>query len=154
MTVTVNDPVLPDVKELFDLLVAQPGWSVPPNKGLPARRWCQYGIPVVTCEELAMGVLNLREEDVVPGAPQCGTLQLADLMVVVGRECGDESTNEGSTDIPAAEQNAVYMDADTTVLRDWLDQIEVSPTSPVSFGYAVEGGIAYVTLNVAVRLGW
>lgn len=120
----------------------------------PALQWAQLGMPVVTCEALALGVTNSNARELFPGSGQrCGVIQTVTVTVVLGRECVIEYADDGTTDPTRARSAWEQMDQDSEELWEWAIGLDPIPdglaatTVGIATAWSAEGGLGYIVMT-------
>ena len=95
------------------------GW---PSK-IPANRWAQYGRPIVTCEGAAVGSSISRRRPLFTNSVACGHLEIADITIVIARDCAVEFNEDGHTDAEKAALVSQQFGEDTQIITDLFNMI-------------------------------
>lgn len=120
---------------------------------LPDPVYAQLGDIIVDCQGTTVSVMNLAEQDLVPGAPDCGVVEFADIIVIAARECANVANEDGTTNHEAMASVSATMDADGAILLDWADikmQEALMTLGRPTLTYSIQGGIAFVTLSITL----
>lgn len=130
------------VKELDELAVPDPLHA-------------QLGDVIVDCEGTIVSITNKTEQVLTEGAPQCGVIELADIVVVAARECSNVANDDGTTDWAKMDAVSASLDHDGAILEDWADgkmaEAFFRLGRPV-ITYTIQGGIAFVTLTMTLPI--
>lgn len=121
----------------------------------PSVSWAQLGIPVMTCESLALGVVTSRVEQLFPGGGMtCQEYEVLDLVVGIARDCSFEGDDDGNTDPAQVALVSEQQDADLTALKAWVESLPKPADTLTNHTFSSEGGLAFTTTSTSVYGGW
>jgi hypothetical protein len=127
------------------------------NLVVPERQWSQVGVNVVVdCEAI---IVSAGDVQLVPidsrGGSSCGYFEQASYMFIVAYDCATVYDNDGLT-IPAVmEDVSQTLELAGKVLGQIANDITASSImtpNPWSIGYAMDGGIGVVTLQIQLTI--
>lgn len=131
-------------ENVLELVVAMAASEV---QSIPATRWAQLGMPIMTCASVAVGVVATREIALYDRNIQCGAMLQADLQIGIVRECAIEHDQSGHTDPVRVRAISRELDKDGQILS-MVSGAMPGKTTGASITYSVEGGLAMAVMIV------
>jgi len=120
---------------------------------LPPEFHGQLGEIVVPCAGTYVSALTTAEVNPhgdLGTAAHCDRIQMADISVVVARECANVANDDGTTNWEAQDAVSASMDADGEMLRDWAEKIRADAwyvQGVVTVTYTITGAMQMVILS-------
>ena len=122
--------------------------------GVPQPVHAQLGELIVPCAGTYVTILTQSEVQLDPNGV-CGAIMLADVVVVIARDCAHVALDDGTTNWPVQDAVSAMLDADGDLLWEQAEKWRTLAwyrQGTQSITYTVLGALAMTTLTVSLPI--
>lgn len=118
---------------------------------LPTQQYPQTGDPVIACALFTVAVSSVLVAEAY-GPNACNASQLGTFSIVIARDCGNTSRQDGSDDPAAVAAVSQTLSADGEFLWSWINNYIAYLSKEWSVSYVIQGGLSMATMQLTTGI--